>query len=57
MLEQHNKLLARTDYEDSLYNNPIELLKAIKQHSLNYQDKLYPMKIIGDAFRAISIVS
>jgi hypothetical protein len=28
---------SRTDYESSIKNNPIELLKAIKQHALNYQ--------------------
>ena len=29
---------ARKDFEDGIYNNPVELLKAIKQHALNYQE-------------------
>ena len=48
-----NKLLARSDYEDEIYNNPIKLLKAIKEHALNYQETRYEMSIISDAFRAL----
>jgi len=33
-----NKLLAFSDYEDEIYNNLIKLLKAIKEHALNYQE-------------------
>ena len=47
-----NKLSSRTDFEPSLYNNPINTLKAIKEHSLNYQETRYEMSIIADAFRA-----
>jgi hypothetical protein len=32
-----------------LENDPIELLKAIKQHALNYQEHQYDMSIIYDA--------
>ena len=45
-----NHIVARKDYETNIYNNPIELLKAIKEHSLNYQEKRYEMSIILDAF-------
>ena len=48
-----NKLLAQSDYEDEIYNNPIKLLKAIKEHALNYQETRYEMSIISDAFRAL----
>ena len=41
-----NKLLALSDYEDEIYNNPIKLLKAIKEHALNYQETHYEMSII-----------
>jgi hypothetical protein len=34
-------------------NNPIKLLKAIKEHALNYQEKRYSMSIILDLFRAL----
>ena len=45
-----NKLLAPSDYEDEIYNNPIKLLKAMKEHALNYQETRYEMSIISDAF-------
>jgi len=28
-----NKLVTQSDYEDEIYNNPIKLLKAIKEHA------------------------
>jgi hypothetical protein len=43
-----NKLESRVDF-DTLENDPIELLKAIKQHALNYQEHRYDMSIIYDA--------
>ena len=43
---------ARTDYESTINNDPIELLRAVKEHSLNYQGSRYEMSIITDAFRA-----
>ena len=30
------KIEARTDYQANIYNDPIELLKAIKEYALNY---------------------
>ena len=47
-----NKIMSRTDYHDVIYNDPIELLRAIKQHALDYQETRYEMSIIADAFRA-----
>jgi hypothetical protein len=44
-----NKLESWVDFVDTLENNPIELLKAIKQHDLNYQEHWYDMSIIYDA--------
>jgi Reverse transcriptase (RNA-dependent DNA polymerase) len=48
-----NKIEARTDYVTTVKSNPIELLKAIKQHALNYQEHRYEMSIILDALRAL----
>ena len=47
-----NNILARKDYQNQIYNNPINLLKAIKEHSLNYQESRYEISIIADALRA-----
>jgi hypothetical protein len=45
-----NKIASRSDYESSVFNDPIALLQAIKEHLLNYQDTIYEMSIIADAF-------
>ena len=42
------KIEARTDFEDGIYNDPIEFLKAIKQHALTYQELIYKMLVISD---------
>ena len=47
-----NKLESRVDF-DTLENDPIELLKAIKQHALNYQEHRYDMSIIYDAITTL----
>jgi len=47
------KIQARADYETSIRQNPRELLKAIKQHALNYQESRYNMAIVYDAFTAV----
>ena len=48
-----NRIMARSDFESRIYNDPIELLKAIKEHALNYQETRYDMSIISDAFRSV----
>lgn len=47
-----NKIEARSDYGD-IKNDPIRLLKAIKEHALNYQENRYSMSIILDAMRTL----
>ena len=47
-----NKIKSRSDYR-KIKNNPIELLKAIKEHALNYQENRYSMSIILDAVRTL----
>jgi elongation factor P hydroxylase len=43
------KIKSRKNSEDNIKNNRIELLKAVRQHSLNYQEHRYEMSIILDA--------
>jgi hypothetical protein len=33
-----DKIASRSHYDNVVYNDPIALLRAIKEHSLNYQD-------------------
>ena len=48
-----NKIESRSDY-DTIRNDPILLLKAIKEHALvNYQENRYSMSIILDAMRTV----
>ena len=47
------KINARSDFESKIYNNPLELLSAIREHAMNYQESRYEMSIISDAFRAL----
>ena len=46
-----NKIANSSDFEDTIYDDPIELLKEIKRNALNYQEYKYDMAIIADAFR------
>jgi hypothetical protein len=48
------KIESREEYERDIVNNPINLLKAIREHALNYQDKKYPMVIMMDAFKVFA---
>ena len=44
-----NKIEERSDYA-GMENDPISLLQAIKEHSLNYQKNKYAMSIIYEAY-------
>ena len=46
-----NKIANTNEFDELIYDNPIELLKEIKQNALNYQEYKYDMAIIADAFR------
>ena len=48
-----SKIESRNDYTSTIKNNPIELLKAIKQHALNYQENHYDMSIIFNAMKRL----
>ena len=43
-------LESREDFSSNVKNNPIELLKAIKEHTLNYREHQCEMSIIADAW-------
>ena len=45
------KIESRHDFESKILDNPIELLIAVKQHSLNYQEYRYNMSILSDSFK------
>ena len=47
-----NKIASRTDYNSSVFNDPIALLQAIKEHLLNYEESRYKMSIISDVFQS-----
>ena len=47
-----NKIASREDLETRIYNHPINLLKSIKEHSLNYQETRYEMSSIIDSIRS-----
>jgi len=41
-----NKIHASIDYETKIYDNPIELLKAIQEHAMDYQETKYKMSTV-----------
>jgi hypothetical protein len=47
-----NKIESRTDYA-TIQQDPIELLKAIKEHALNYQEQRYKHMIVLDAMTTL----
>ena len=48
-----SKIQTRTDFASAIKNNPINLLKAIEEHSISYQENKYEMIIIVDALKAL----
>jgi hypothetical protein len=44
-----NQIMGRSNYKTTLLNNPIELLKVIKVHALNYQESRYEMSVLLDS--------
>ena len=48
-----NKIESRTEYETTIKGNPIELLKSIKEHALNFQEHRYEMSILLDSMRTL----
>jgi hypothetical protein len=48
-----HKIEARMEFTKNIENNPIELLKAIREHSQNYQENRYSMSIVLDSLRGL----
>ena len=48
-----NKVEAHKDFLSAVKGNPMEPLKAIKQHALNFQDTRCPMSILHDSIKAV----
>jgi hypothetical protein len=48
-----HKIEARMEFTKNIKNNPIELLKAIREHSQNYQEHRYSMLIVLDSLRGL----
>ena len=48
-----NKLASKGDLKSDIFNNPINILKSIKEHSLNFQETHYKMLIISDALKSL----
>ena len=46
-----NKIVSRSSFESTIYNNPIELLIAVKEHALNYQETRYRILPRSDSER------
>ena len=48
-----NKNKARSDFKVLIVNNPFELLKAIKEHSMDLQENSYNKSVILDSLRTL----
>ena len=46
-----HKIASRKDFASEIFNNPILLCKAIKEHSLNCQEIRYETSITADELR------
>jgi hypothetical protein len=42
-----------SEFLSKIDKDPIELLKAIKQDALNYQENRYDMSIVSDSFKTL----
>ena len=48
-----NKIMTRSEFESSISDDPIELLRAIKEHALNFDETLYSMTVISNSIRTL----
>ena len=52
-----DKIEARTEFQAKIYDNPIELLLAIKEHALNFEENRYKMEVAFESiFANITLV-
>ncbi len=45
------RLQTRSDFDSTIKGNPVELLNAIREHALSFQETKYDMSTMADAFR------
>ena len=58
MRQRNEKKIQTTrDFETKIEDDPIELLKSIKEHALSYQEDKYLMEIIVEALISFLITS
>jgi len=48
-----SQIQSRSNYDSDIKGNPIALLKAIKEHAMNYQSTQYEMKTIHEAIKSL----
>ena len=48
-----NKIMTRSAFESSISDDPIELLRAIKEHALNFDETQYSMTVISNSIRTL----
>ena len=48
-----NKIESCTDFSVKVKGDPIELLKVIKQHALNYQEHCYELSIMVNTMKTL----
>ena len=48
-LSMQGQIKQQKDFENKIYNNPINLINVIKEQTLNYQDTRYEMEIIDNS--------
>ena len=51
--EMQDQVQARKEFSKTIKGDPIELLKPIRQHALDYQENRYVMKIVHDSMKAL----
>ena len=49
-----SKIADRKDFENEIFNDPINLLQVIKEHSLAYQEPRYEISIMLDSIPVFS---
>ena len=49
------KLEARTDFESEVYNNPTHLKKAIKEHSLHFEENRHKIATMFEVLRDFAL--
>ncbi len=49
--QMQSQIESRDDFESKVKDDPVELIKAIKQHALNFKEHRYEMSIVANAMK------